>query len=234
MDPEKKIWLPLPPQKRNSQAKKEKHSNTTINFKFFPCFCKYFFCFLFFVFISASFELCRCLFFICFFIPCRVFFCFLFFCFCFLFFTFYFLFLQTGFCCFLLCFHFLFCFAFLFLFVLLFVRFFCWNQTCWFLRTNPVLVKINCLDLGCVKHIGLTDTPLSQHDFLRCFVTVVLRNFPCWHRDGLRQRQDRGCFLSLKQLGSWRQKHGMEEEIQVLYRIWRCPSCSTSHFFVKL
>ena len=154
------------------------------------------------------------LFFTCLFLPRRVFFVFFFSVFVFSFLLFiYFLFFADCFLLFFKLLSFFFCFS---VFVCAsFCAFFCWNQSCWFLRTSPVLVKINCLDLRCVKHIGLTDTPLSQHDFLRCFVTVVLRNFPRWHRDGLRQRQDRG-FLSLKslkQLGSWRQKHGMEEEI---------------------
>lgn len=207
----KRIWLPLPPQKK-SQAKKEKHSKTSINFKFFPCFFVntfFVFCFLF-LFLHLLSCAVFCFSFVFFFLAAFFFvffFLFLFSLFYLLFPFFCRLFFAVFYFAFILCF---FCFS---VFVCAsFCAFFCWNQSCWFLRTSPVLVKINCLDLGCVKHIGLTDTPLSQHDFLRCFVTVVLRNFPRWHRDGLRQRQDRG-FLSLKQLGSWRQKHGMEEEI---------------------
>lgn len=209
----KDLTTPPPPKKKKS-SKKEKHSKTSINFKFFTCFFVntfFVFCFLF-LFLHLLSCAVFCFSFVFFFLA--AFFCFfLFFGFCFLFFTFYFHFFAD---CFLLFFYFafIFCFVLLFCFCLclLFVRFFCWNQSCWFLRTSPILVKINCLDLRCVKHIGLTDKPLSQHDFLRCFVTVVLRNFPRWHRDGLRQRQDRG-FLSLKHLGSWSQKHWMEEEI---------------------
>lgn len=197
MDPEKKIWLPLPPKKT----------------KFF---CKYLFlisvfCFYFCIFWAVLFF---CFSFVFFFLA-AAFFVFFFSVFVFSFFPFNFLFFAD---CFLLlvlvCFPFLVFFCFSVFVCASFCAFFGWNQTCWFLRTSPVLVKIKCLDLRCVKHIGLIDKPLSHHDFLRCFVTVVLRNFPRWHRDGLRQRQDRGC-LSLKQLGSWRQKHGMEEEIPV-------------------
>ena len=201
MHPEKRIWLPLPQNKQKKSSKKknktQQHQYKLQVFSMF--FCKYFFfvfCFLFFFLHLLS---CAVFFFHLFFSSSPRLFLFSFF----LFLSSLFYFLLPFFPdCFLLFFSLLsffgVFFAFLFLFVLLFVRFFCWNQSCWFLRTSPILVKINCLDLRCVKHIGLTDTPLSQHDFLRCFVTVVLRNFPLWHRDGLRQRQERGCFLSLK------------------------------------
>ena len=84
--------LTTPPPKKTKKVKQKKEKTPHNQYKlqvFSMFFCKYFFCFLFFVSISASFELCSFLFFMCFSSSPRLF---LFSFFLFLFSLFYFLF----------------------------------------------------------------------------------------------------------------------------------------------